>query len=164
MNVQKKLYDAYQTGGASAVYDLANKLKLPYSPCKPCDAETPTIKHVTSVCGVCGTVKQSDNVQKTLQLILKKSVTSSMFGVTFPKGKILNVTLMNNRIYVHYPKNENCLIAVTKTNIKKANFKFKGVIDTTILCDLNEIAKRDKAIVKNEVSKLVRLNNVHKLK
>lgn len=95
-----------------------------------------------------------------LQLILKQSVTSSMFGVTFPRGKILNVSLMNNRIYVHYPKNENCLIAVTKTNIEKANFKFKGVIDPTILCDLKEIAKRDQAIVKNEVSKLIRLDNV----
>jgi hypothetical protein len=92
---------------------------------------------------------------KTLQLILRETVTSSMFGLTFPKDKILNVTLMNRRIYVHHPKNETCLIAVTKTNIKKANFKFKGVIDTTILCDLKEIAKRDKAIVKNEVNRLL---------
>jgi hypothetical protein len=72
-----------------------------------------------------------------LQLILKESVTSSMFNLTFPKNKVLNVTLMNNRIYVHHPKNETCLIAVTKTNIKQANFKFKGVIDTTIICKLN---------------------------
>lgn len=104
--------------------------------------------------------KVKDNVPKTLQLILKESVTSSMFAQTFPKGKILNVTLMNNRIYVHHPKNELCLIAVTKTNIERANFKFKGVIDSTVLCDLKLIAERDQAIVKNEVSKLVRLDNV----
>jgi hypothetical protein len=73
---------------------------------------------------------------KTLQLILKESLTTSMFGQTFPKDKVLNVTIMNNRIYVHHPKCENCLTAVTKTNIKKANFKFKGQINTTILCDL----------------------------
>lgn len=57
MKIQKQLYEAYQTGGASAVYKIANKLKLPYSYCKQCEADTPTIKHVCKVCGVCGTVK-----------------------------------------------------------------------------------------------------------
>ena len=56
--LNKRLYDAYQKNGASAVYDIANKLNLPYSPCSQCECDTPTIKHVTSVCGVCGTVKK----------------------------------------------------------------------------------------------------------
>lgn len=97
-----------------------------------------------------------------LQLILKESVISSMFGLTFPKNKILNVKLMNNRIYVQHPNTETCLISITKTNIKQANFKYKGVIDSTVLCDLNEIAKRDKAIVKNEVSKPVKKSGYEK--
>lgn len=55
--INKKLYDAYQKKGATAVYDLANKFGLPYSPCKECDADTPSITHVCTVCGVCGQVK-----------------------------------------------------------------------------------------------------------
>jgi hypothetical protein len=59
-NINKKLYDAYQKGGAEAVYKIANKLKLPYSFCKPCEADTPSIKHIVIVCGVCGTVKRNN--------------------------------------------------------------------------------------------------------
>lgn len=66
---------------------------------------------------------------KQLTLTLKETVFSSMFSLTFPKDVILNVTLMNNRIYVHYPKNQNCLTSISKSNIKNANFKFKGKID-----------------------------------
>ncbi len=66
---------------------------------------------------------------KQLTLILKEPIYSTMFSITYPKDTVLNVTLMNNRIYVHYPKNETCLIAVNKKNIKEANFKFKGRIE-----------------------------------
>lgn len=58
--INNQLYKAYQKGGASAVYELANKLGLPYSPCKQCECDTPTIKHVTTVCGVCGTIKRNE--------------------------------------------------------------------------------------------------------
>jgi|WetSurMetagenome_2_1015567.scaffolds.fasta_scaffold824655_1 hypothetical protein len=57
-NLHKKLYNAYQKGGASAVIEIANKLNLPFSHCTQCESDTPTIKHVTNVCGVCGTVKR----------------------------------------------------------------------------------------------------------
>lgn len=66
---------------------------------------------------------------KQLTIILKETVFSSMFSLTYPKDTVLNVTLMNGRIYAHYPKNENCLTAISKSNIKEANFKFKGKID-----------------------------------
>jgi len=55
--IDKKLYNAYQKGGAAAVYKIANKLKLPYSNCKQCNCDTPTITHVCGVCGVCGSSK-----------------------------------------------------------------------------------------------------------
>lgn len=57
LKLNKKLYNAYQIGGADAVYKIANKLNLPYTNCKQCDCDTPTITHVCNVCGVCGTVK-----------------------------------------------------------------------------------------------------------
>jgi len=57
-NIYKKLYAAYQKHGASAVYEIANKYKLPYSYCVPCETDTPTVLHVCKVCGVCGTVKR----------------------------------------------------------------------------------------------------------
>lgn len=48
----------YEEGGATKVYDYANKIRLQYSPCKPCDAETPTISDSKdSTCAVCGTNK-----------------------------------------------------------------------------------------------------------
>jgi len=51
----EKLYEA---NGATKVYDYANKVKLSYNPCKPCDAETPTISDSNkSTCAICGTNK-----------------------------------------------------------------------------------------------------------
>jgi ACT domain-containing protein len=39
----------------SSVYEYANKIGLSYSYCKPCEAETPTIKTVkTKQCALCG--------------------------------------------------------------------------------------------------------------
>lgn len=52
--IQKRLYNAYQKNGVSAVYKIANKLKLPYSECTQCECDTPT---TAKVCGVCGTTK-----------------------------------------------------------------------------------------------------------
>lgn len=57
-NIAKQLYAAYKKGGANAVYDLANKLGLPYHPCKQCAADTPTIETVAPACGVCGMLKR----------------------------------------------------------------------------------------------------------
>ena len=51
----QKLYEA---NGASKVYEYANKVKLDYHACKPCEAETPTISDFdNSTCAICGTHK-----------------------------------------------------------------------------------------------------------
>jgi hypothetical protein len=50
----EKLYDK----GPSYVYDYANKIKLPYHTCVPCEASTPTISDSKSnICALCGTNK-----------------------------------------------------------------------------------------------------------
>jgi len=64
VSLNAKLYNAYQKGGASAVYIIANRLKLPYSFCERCEADTPTIKHVCKVCGVCSTPKNKTQIQR----------------------------------------------------------------------------------------------------
>ncbi len=48
----------YETVGATKVYDYANKIRLAYNRCEPCDAETPTISDSkNSTCAICGTNK-----------------------------------------------------------------------------------------------------------
>jgi hypothetical protein len=45
--------------GPSKVYDYANKTKMPYSDCKPCEASTPTIiSKDFDTCGLCGGQKE----------------------------------------------------------------------------------------------------------
>lgn len=52
----------YSNNGPSAVYEFANKSKLKYSQCVPCEAITPTIRHKNEdQCAVCGQTKQSIN-------------------------------------------------------------------------------------------------------
>lgn len=47
-------YNLYQKS-ISSVYDYANKVKLDYNYCKPCEAETPTIQTLkTKECALCG--------------------------------------------------------------------------------------------------------------
>jgi len=41
---------AYEKGGQQAVFDLADKNKLPYSYCKHCENETPTIDSCCALC------------------------------------------------------------------------------------------------------------------
>lgn len=102
-NLNKRLYNAYQKGGASAVYDIANKLKLPYSFCKACDCETPTITHITSVCGVCGTVKRepTNNTDKRVTFPKLKGgeqflMTGFMKFIPFGKKKERKITATNH--------------------------------------------------------------------
>ena len=48
----------YEKEGATKVYDYANKIRLAYNRCEPCDAETPTISDSkNSTCAICGTNK-----------------------------------------------------------------------------------------------------------
>jgi hypothetical protein len=53
IRIENKFQLIYEKKGPSAVYDLANKLELPYLFCKPCNAETPVIGK-DKICGCCG--------------------------------------------------------------------------------------------------------------
>lgn len=52
----------YSKVGPSEVYKYANKIKLLYNYCEPCESETPTISTIDwNLCAVCGqnkTIKQ----------------------------------------------------------------------------------------------------------
>ena len=51
----QKLYEKF---GSTKVYDYANTIKLSYSKCNPCDAETPTIADSKECsCAICGSEK-----------------------------------------------------------------------------------------------------------
>lgn len=52
--LQELINYAYQEEESGAVYEIANEKGLPYSYCKPCDAETPAI---LDSCAICGTTK-----------------------------------------------------------------------------------------------------------
>ena len=53
-------YKLYEANGSSSVYDYANKVKLEYHRCDPCDADTPTISDSKiSTCALCGTYKEN---------------------------------------------------------------------------------------------------------
>lgn len=47
----KKANAIYEKYGASAVYELALKRKIPFSDCAPCEASTPTINKQCAICG-----------------------------------------------------------------------------------------------------------------
>ena len=59
-NVTREICEnLYKDFGASKVYEYANKVKLVYSECKPCDAETPTISDSKQhTCAICGSEKE----------------------------------------------------------------------------------------------------------
>ena len=57
MTPKQKLNKVYNEQGSAATYDLANTMNLPYSFCKPCDAQTPTVGTRHPECAICGTPK-----------------------------------------------------------------------------------------------------------
>lgn len=57
MATLKQFEKIYEKGGISAVCNKANKLKLSYSPCIPCNCDTPVIN---KSCAACGTVKKNN--------------------------------------------------------------------------------------------------------
>lgn len=66
--IRKKCQTLYKKTGPSAVYDYANEINLPYHPCKPCEAETPTITDKNgSECAVCGSNKDIALPEKIMQ-------------------------------------------------------------------------------------------------
>lgn len=59
--------DLYNEVGPSAVYDYANKSKMLYNHCTPCEADTPTISEgECDECAICGS-------NKYLSVEIKKS-------------------------------------------------------------------------------------------
>lgn len=53
-----KFQKTYEKKGSGEVYNDANKIKLPYSYCSPCDTQTPTIEDkLTKTCAICGSLK-----------------------------------------------------------------------------------------------------------
>lgn len=56
--VTREICENLYAKSPSKVYDYANKIKLRYDACKPCEADTPTISDEdSSTCALCGTVK-----------------------------------------------------------------------------------------------------------
>ena len=54
MNKQEiinEAYEIYQEKGQSAVFDFANKHKVGYEYCSPCETSSPSIDHECLVCG-----------------------------------------------------------------------------------------------------------------
>ena len=56
-------YEIYQSRGQWAVEDYGRKNKLPFSPCEPCECDTPTLTDSKgSECLVCGSVKNPQSL------------------------------------------------------------------------------------------------------
>ena len=50
-DIVDKAYEIYQKDGQSAVFDFANKHKIGYEYCSPCETSSPSIDHDCLVCG-----------------------------------------------------------------------------------------------------------------
>ena len=56
--LRERAYEMYLACGQEAVENYGRKNKLPFSPCEPCETDTPTLTDTKgSECLVCGTVK-----------------------------------------------------------------------------------------------------------
>ena len=49
----------YEEKGQSAVFAYANKHKIGYEFCKPCDTDSPQVKHICLVCGSSTSVRRA---------------------------------------------------------------------------------------------------------